>query len=45
MLVFPALTDRLIVLATALVMVGGLGYIVNRIRVRTEEKVQGRESR
>jgi hypothetical protein len=40
MLIFPALTDRVIVLATALVMTGGLGYIVNMMRVRAEEKKQ-----
>ena len=45
MLVFPALADRLIVLGTALVMAGGLGYIVNKMRVRTEQKVQSGESK
>lgn len=43
MLIFPALGDRLIVLVTGLVMVGGLAYIVNRMRVRAEEKEPGGE--
>jgi hypothetical protein len=38
MLTFPALQDRLIVLATGLVMVVGLAYIVNTMRKRAEER-------
>ncbi len=41
MLVFPALEDRLVVLAAAIVMAGGLAYIVNRMRVRSESGRQG----
>jgi hypothetical protein len=46
MLIFPAFQDRMVVLAAALVMSGGLAFIVNRMRVRTEEKKpdQGEEN-
>ncbi len=33
MLTFPAIQDRLIVLASGLIMAAGLAYIVNRMRV------------
>ena len=41
MLTFPALQDRMVVLAAGLVMVLGLVYIVNRLRMRGEAKRSG----
>jgi hypothetical protein len=38
MLTFPAIQDRLIVLASGLIMAAGLAFIVNRMRVRSEKK-------
>ena len=37
-LIFPAFIDRIVVLVTGLVMLLGFGYIVNRMRIRTEEQ-------
>lgn len=44
MLTFPALQDRVVVLAAGLVMVLGLVYIVNRLRKRGEAKRSGGEN-
>ena len=44
MLTFPAFQDRMVVLAVGLVMVLGLAYIVNRMRMRGEEKQENSES-
>jgi hypothetical protein len=41
MLTFPAFQDRMVVLAAGLVMVLGLVYIVNRMRIRGEAKRSG----
>ena len=41
MLTFPALQDRMIVLAAGLVMLLGLVYIVNRLRMRGEAMRSG----
>ena len=41
MLTFPAFQDRMIVLAAGLLMVLGLVYIVNRLRMRGEAKRAG----
>jgi hypothetical protein len=41
MLTFPAIQDRLIVLASGLIMAAGLAYIVNRMRVRSDERRLG----
>jgi|GEM_PF-3526125 len=41
MLTFPALTDRLVVLAAGLIMAAGLAYIVNRMRLRAEKRRSG----
>ena len=38
MLTFPAFQDRVIVLATGLVMILGLAYIVNRMRIRGKQR-------
>lgn len=38
MLIFPALGDRLIVLATGLVMLTGLAYVVNMMRKRDDRR-------
>jgi hypothetical protein len=38
MLTFPAFQDRLIVLAAGLLMVLGLVYLVNRMRMRGDAK-------
>jgi len=38
MLIFPAFQDRLIVLAAGLMMIAGLAYLVNRMRVRSESR-------
>jgi hypothetical protein len=43
-LTFPAFQDRIVVLAAGLVMVLGLAYIVNRMRMRGEEKQKNGES-
>jgi hypothetical protein len=37
-LIFPAFIDRIVVLVTGLVMLLVLGYVVNRMRVRTEKQ-------
>ncbi len=41
MLTFPAFQDRVVVLAAGLVMVLGLAYIVNRMRMRREAQKPG----
>jgi len=43
MLIFPAFQDRLIVLVTALAMIAGLAYLVNRMRVRREAMRTGQD--
>jgi flagellar biogenesis protein FliO len=40
-LTFPALQDRMVVLAAGLAMVLGLAYIVNKMRKRGETKQPG----
>ena len=38
MLVFPQLSDRLIVLVTGIVMCGGVAFLVNRLRQRSDRE-------
>jgi hypothetical protein len=45
MLTFPAFQDRLIVLATGLVMVLGLAYIVNMMRRRGDQRSGSRNDK
>jgi len=37
-LVFPSITDRLIVLGTGLVLCGVLAWLVNRLRLRSDRE-------
>ncbi len=41
MLTFPAVQDRLVVLASGLILIAGLAYIVNRMRLRSEKRRSG----
>ena len=38
MLTFPGLQDRMIVLATGLMLAAGLAFIINRLRLRADRR-------